>query len=147
MVAHDAKTHDVGKIKGAEVSKKIRTCDESLMRNFILFLTTCLLYATSTYMKYEIVTTNIFDKWLTGVKDTQHRARIISRFDHIQLGNFGDYKKLSGNLFELRFFFGSGFRIYYTIKGEKVVFLLCGGDKSTQRKDIKKAKTMMDKME
>jgi len=65
------------------------------------------------FMKYEIVTTNIFDKWLTGVKDMKHRARIISRFDHIQLGNFGDHKKLDENLFELRFFFGPGFRIYF----------------------------------
>ena len=95
-------------------------------------------------MKYEIVTTNIFDKWLTGVKDIQHRARIISRFDHIQLGNFWDYKKLDVNLFELRFFFGPGFRIYFTIKEDKVVFLLCGGDKATQKKDIKKAKTIID---
>ncbi len=98
-------------------------------------------------MKYEVVTTNIFDEWLTGVKDMQHRARIISRFDRIQLGNFGDYKKLDENLFELRFFFGSGFRIYFTIRGEKVVFLLCGGNKSTQSKDIKKARIIIDELE
>lgn len=97
-------------------------------------------------MKYEIVTTNIFDKWLAGVKDFRHRARIISSFDHIQLGNFGDHKKLGENLFELRFFFGPGFRIYYTIKGVKVVLLLCGGDKSTQSKDIKKARTIIDEL-
>jgi len=48
------------------------------------------------------------------------------------------------NLFELRFFFGPGFRIYFTIKEDKVVFLLCGGDKATQKKDIKKAKTIID---
>ncbi len=98
-------------------------------------------------MIYEIVTTNIFDKWLAGVKDIQHRARIISRFDHIQLGNFGDHKKLGENLFELRFFFGPDFRLYYTVIGEKVVLLLCGGNKSTQSKDIKKAKTIMDELE
>ena len=99
------------------------------------------------FMKYEIVTTNIFDKWLTGIKDMQHRARIISRFDHIQLGNFGDHKKLDGKLFELRFFFGPGFRIYFTIKSEKVIFLLCGGNKSTQSKDIKKARIIIDELE
>ena len=98
-------------------------------------------------MKYEIVTTSVFDKWLTELKDMQFRARIISRFDRIQLGSFGDHKKLDGNLFELRFFFGPGFRIYYTIKGEKVVFLLCGGDKSTQSKDIKKARVIMNELE
>lgn len=77
----------------------------------------------------------------------QHRARIISRFDRIQMGNFGDYKKLDENLFELRFFFGPGFRIYFTIKDEKVVFLLCGGNKSTQSKDIKKARIIIDELE
>jgi len=98
-------------------------------------------------MKYEIVTTSIFDKWLTELRDMQFRARIISRFDRIQLGNFGDHKKLDGNLFEMRFFFGPGFRIYYTIKGKKVVFLLCGGDKSTQSKDIKKARVIINELE
>ncbi len=110
-------------------------------------MTNCLLYATHIFVEFEINTTNIFDKWLAEIKDTQHRARIISRFDHIQLGNFGDHKNLGESLFELRFFFGSGFRIYYTIKDRKVVFLLCGGDKSTQSKDIKKARTIMDELE
>ena len=98
-------------------------------------------------MDYEVYTTNIFDKWLAEVKDTKHRARIINRFDRIQKSNFGDYKNLGGNLFELRFFFGPGFRAYYTIKNERVVFLLCGGDKSTQSKDIKKARTIMEELE
>ena len=96
---------------------------------------------------FEIYTINIFDKWLTGVKDTQHRARIVNRFDHIQQGNFGDHKNLGGNLFELRFFFGPGFRTYYTIKEGRVIFLLCGGDKSTQSKDVKKARTIMGELE
>lgn len=73
----------------------------------------------------------------------QHRARILSRFDNIQLGNFGDHKAVAQNLFELRFFFGPGFRAYYTIENDKIVFLLCGGDKSSQRRDIDKAKTIM----
>lgn len=99
------------------------------------------------YMRYDIETTNIFDKWLAGIVDIQNRARIITRFDHIQLGNFGDYKNLGHGLFELRFFFGPGFRVYYTIKGERVIFLLCGGDKSTQGKDIEKAKNIIAELE
>jgi putative addiction module killer protein len=98
-------------------------------------------------MRYEIETTNIFDKWLAGIVDIRHRARIINRFDHIHLGNFGDHKNLGGGLFELRFFFGPGFRAYYTIKGERVVFLLCGGDKATQGKDIEKARNIMNELE
>ena len=70
-------------------------------------------------MEYEIITTNIFDDWFQGITDNQNRARIISRFDRIKLGNFGDYKKITGDIFELRFFFGSGYRVYYTIQNSK----------------------------
>ena len=98
-------------------------------------------------MKYEIETTNVFDKWLAGIRDLTFRARIISRFDRIQLGNFGDHKSLGDGLFELRFFFGPGFRAYYTVKDSKVVFLLCGGDKSSQSKDIEQAKSIMTSLE
>ena len=98
-------------------------------------------------MKYEIETTNIFDKWLSKIKDSGSKARIINRFDHIQLGNFGDHKRLGTDLFELRFFFSSGFRIYYTLKHGKVVVLLCGGAKSGQSKDIDKAKAIMAELE
>ncbi|MCD4719283.1 MAG: type II toxin-antitoxin system RelE/ParE family toxin [Desulfobacula sp.] len=101
----------------------------------------------TTIVKYEIETTNIFDKWFSKIKDIRSRARIINRFDHIQLGNFGDYKRLGTDLFELRFFFSSGFRIYYTIKNGKIVFLLCGGDKSSQSKDINKAKAILAELE
>jgi len=95
-------------------------------------------------MKYEIKTTNIFDKWLTSIKDNKFRARILSRLDNVQLGNFGDHKIIAQNLFELRFFFGPGYRTYYTIKDDKVIFLLCGGDKSSQSRDIEKAQTIME---
>lgn len=70
-------------------------------------------------MKYERATSNFFDRWLAGIKDITLRARIISRFDSIQLGNFGDHKSLGGDLFELRFFFGPGFRVYFTVKEKK----------------------------
>jgi len=96
------------------------------------------------FMLFEIETTNIFDKWLSGIADVKYRARIFNRFDHIQFGNFGDHKNLGGNLFELRFFFGPGFRVYFTIKDNTVIFLLCGGDKSTQTKDIEKAKKIIE---
>ena len=105
------------------------------------------LWCDNVAMRYEIETTNIFDKWLAGIADIRHRARIINRFDHIHLGNFGDHKNLGGGLFELRFFFGPGFRAYYTIKGKRVVFLLCGGDKATQGKDIEKARNIMNELE
>ncbi|MHC4874257.1 MAG: type II toxin-antitoxin system RelE/ParE family toxin [Planctomycetota bacterium] len=98
-------------------------------------------------MRYEIETTDLFDKWLMKLKDKTSRARIINRLDHIQLGNFGDHKNLGGNLFELRFFFGSGFRIYYTIKNKQVVILISGGNKSSQSKNIDKARDILADME
>ncbi len=61
----------------------------------------------------------------------------------MEQGNLGDVKTVGQNLFEMRFFFGSGYRIYYTISDETLVLLLCGGDKSTQKKDIGKAKKIM----
>jgi putative addiction module killer protein len=72
---------------------------------------------------------------------------VISRIDNVQLGNFGDHKSLGQGLYELRFFFGPGFRAYYTIKKRTVVFLLCGGTKSRQGKDIEKARTIMKELE
>lgn len=96
---------------------------------------------------YIIEKTKIFDEWLASIKSIQYRARIIKRFDMVELGSFGDYKSVGNNLFELRFFFGSGYRVYYTIKDEKVIFLLSGGDKSTQKKDIIKANKIMNNLE
>ena len=96
------------------------------------------------FMEYEIRTTNIFDKWLIRLKDKIAVNRIMSRIYRMEQGNIGDVKTVGQNLFEMRFFFGSGYRIYYTINGETLVLLLCGGDKSTQKKDIEKAKKIME---
>lgn len=98
-------------------------------------------------MRYEIEATVFFDKWLAGIKDRNTRARIFHRFDSIHLGNFGDHKNLGDNLFELRFFFGPGYRVYFTIQRERVILLICGGDKSTQAKDIAKAKKIIITLE
>jgi putative addiction module killer protein len=95
-------------------------------------------------MHYEIETTNIFDKWLNSLKDKTAVTRIMSRLYRMEQGNFGDVKTVGQNLFEIRFFFSSGFRVYYTIRGKAIILLLCGGDKSTQKKDIEKAKKIME---
>ena len=95
-------------------------------------------------MIYEIRTTNIFDKWLIRLKDKTAVNRIMSRIYRMEQGNLGDVKTVGQNLFEIRFFFGSGYRIYYTINGETLVLILCGGDKSTQKRDIEKAKKIME---
>ncbi len=91
----------------------------------------------------EIYTTQAGDapflKWLESFKDRTIRYRIKERLDRMTLGNFGDYKPISDGVSELRLAFGAGYRIYFSQLKEKVVLLLYGGDKSTQKKDIKKA--------
>ena len=98
-------------------------------------------------MRYEIEKTNDVDKWLNSRKIRSYRNRLLARFERIQNGNFGDFKPISHNLFELRFFFGSGVRIYYTVRQNKIVLLLVGGDKSSQRKDIEKATQLLNDLE
>jgi len=94
-------------------------------------------------MKHELVSTSVFDKWFKCLKDRSVRNRLLARLSRIENGNFGDYKQLSASLYELRFFFHGGLRIYYSICDGKIVLLLCGGDKSSQKKDIKQAEQLL----
>ena len=98
-------------------------------------------------MEYKIITTNVFDDWFAELKDIRSKARIITRFDRVRMGNLGDYKNIGGGLYEMRFFFGPGFRIYFTIKENRIVILLCGGDKSKQRKDVATARIVLEGLE
>ncbi len=98
-------------------------------------------------MKYELRETEQYNKWFAKLKDSSIKVRLLARLNRIENGNFGDFKQLSSVLFELRFFFGSGLRIYFTIQNSKVVFLLTGGDKSTQAKDIEKATHLLCELE
>ena len=77
-----------------------------------------------------------FSLWLNNFRDALIRRRILQRLFRVQSGNYGDYKPVKGGIFELRLHFGSGYRIYFGEDGERIVVLLCGGDKSTQKKDI-----------
>ena len=95
-------------------------------------------------MTYEIETTEVFDRWLLRLKDKGAVARILSRIYRMEFGNFGDVKPVGENLFEARLFFGPGYRLYYTFKGQTLVLLLCGGDKSTQAKDIARAEKLKE---
>ncbi len=98
-------------------------------------------------MKYEIERTLYFKKRVKKIRDKTIVSRFEVRFNRIAKGNFGDAKQIATNLFELRFFFGSGYRIYYTIQNGKIVLLLCGGDKSTQSKDVAQAKVLLNQLE
>ncbi len=81
-----------------------------------------------------------FELWLESLRDRQARARIKTRLDRVENGNFGDYKPLGSGVMELRIDYGQGYRIYFAQAGETIVLLLCGGDKSTQNQDIIRAK-------
>ncbi len=69
-------------------------------------------------MKFEIKTTSIFDQWLSGLKDKVAVNRIMARIYRMEQGNMGDVKTLGQNLFEMRFFFSSGYRSYYNNPGQ-----------------------------
>ncbi|MDJ0600543.1 MAG: type II toxin-antitoxin system RelE/ParE family toxin [Crocosphaera sp.] len=80
-----------------------------------------------------------FDQWFEKL-DIQTQVRVDVRLDRVSLGNFGDAKSVGEGVYELRLFFGSGYRIYYGIIGKKIILLLTGGSKKNQNKDIKTAK-------
>ena len=80
-----------------------------------------------------------FDLWINQLKDRRAKAKILVRLDRITAGNFGDVKSVGGGVSELRIKEGKGYRVYFGREGNKVVILLCGGDKSTQQSDIKQA--------
>jgi putative addiction module killer protein len=80
-----------------------------------------------------------FSDWLHGLRDPRTRRRILQRLFRLESGNFGDCKSVGEGVSELRFFFGPGYRVYFGEDGDTIVVLLCGGDKSSQRRDIRQA--------
>ena len=81
-----------------------------------------------------------FDEWLGALRDIKARAKIRVRLDRVSLGNFGDCHGVGDGVQELRIDYGPGYRVYFGQVGSMIVLLLCGGDKSTQVKDIDQAK-------
>ncbi len=91
----------------------------------------------------EILQTDEFVKWLRHIKDINARARINMRIRRISLTeNFGDVKPVGSNVYEIRIDYGPGYRLYYSNRGNRVILLLIGGDKSSQQKDIERAKRL-----
>ncbi len=95
----------------------------------------------------EIHKTGDFDKWLTGLRDPRAKAKIEVRIRRLSLGNAGDVKPVGEGVSEMRISEGKGYRVYFVLKGEILVILLCGGDKSSQQADIRKAKSMANDLE
>lgn len=84
--------------------------------------------------------TKEFSEWLRDLKDRQGRARIVSRLDRLEDGNPGNSRSVGEGVVELKIDVGPGYRVYYIQRGEVLIILLCGGDKSTQTRDIERAK-------
>lgn len=78
-------------------------------------------------------------EWTEGLRDRQARGRIKTRLDRVADGNFGDNHDVGGGVYELRIDWGPGYRVYFARIGEVVLLLLCGGDKRSQNRDIKRA--------
>jgi putative addiction module killer protein len=95
----------------------------------------------------EIRQTLEFQAWRVNLQDLRGRAAIARRILRIQAGNFGDVKYIGEGVSELRVNFGPGYRVYLHRRGNLLVILLCGGDKSSQGADIRRAKTMIAELE
>ena len=78
------------------------------------------------------------------LKDERARALIASRLDRLAFGNAGDVKPVGHGISELRIDYGPGYRLYFLRRGDEIIILLCGGDKSSQQKDIKTAKLLAE---
>ena len=95
---------------------------------------------------YQVQQTDVFSKWLSKLRGRKAIARILVRIESLRQGNTGDSKSLGSGLHELRIHFGPGYRIYFTRKAGLVVLLLCGGDKSSQSKDIARARDILSEL-
>ena len=94
------------------------------------------------YRMIELIRSGTFDTWLSGLRDRRAVARIAARLDRLAAGNPGDVEPVGDGVSELRINYGPGYRVYFIQRGPVLVILLCGGDKSTQSKDIKQAKVL-----
>lgn len=80
-----------------------------------------------------------FTEWIEKLKDKKIRAAILARIDRLRGGNFGDYKSLGENLYELRIRYGAGYRVYFGKADKIIIVIVCGGSKSAQKQDIQRA--------
>lgn len=94
------------------------------------------------YIMFEVLTTDEFDHWLSDLADERIRTKIASRVARLRFGNPGDVRPVGAGVSEMRVHHGPGYRVYYKQTQKTIIVILCGGDKSTQDGDIKRAKEM-----
>ncbi|QXT34318.1 type II toxin-antitoxin system RelE/ParE family toxin [Sphingomonas sanguinis] len=95
-------------------------------------------------MTYTVRQTEIFAAWLADLTDRNAQKAIAKRLVRVEAGLLGDTASVGGGVSEMRFFVGPGYRVYFTIRQREIVILLCGGDKSSQSRDIRQAKELAD---
>lgn len=95
----------------------------------------------------EVRQTEAFKEWLEKLRDRRAAAKIAARLARLELGNFGDAEPVGEGVSELRIHYGPGYRAYFVHRGEVLVIVLCGGDKSSQDRDIKRAKKLARELE
>lgn len=96
---------------------------------------------------FELRRTAEFLSWFRGLRDRVGAQRIVVRLERMARGNLGDVKPVGESVSEARIDFGPGYRLYFVRRGEVVIVLLCGGDKSSQDRDIARAKAMAREIE
>ena len=98
-------------------------------------------------MAYRLRLTVEFQTWLDGLSDRRAQVRIAARLRRAELGNLGDWRALGGKVSEMRIDTGPGYRLYFTGRGGRMIVMLIGGDKSTQRQDIAQARRVAAELE
>ncbi len=98
-------------------------------------------------MEYVVHETAQFSAWLERLKNISAKIAIARRIQRIKKGNFGDHKRIDSHLWELRLSLGAGYRVYYTVQENRIILLVNGGDKSTQKKDISTARILLKEMQ
>jgi putative addiction module killer protein len=94
-----------------------------------------------------ILKSSDFLDWVQGIKDELAKAHVLRRLANAELGNFGDCEAVGGGVSEMRIHHGPGYRVYFTRRGLTVYVLLCGGDKASQKRDIRRAKQLAKDLE
>ena len=97
-------------------------------------------------LKYEVYETEVYTIWFASLKDERAKARIDKRIDRAKHGNFGDWKTEEGEVRTMRIDYGPGYRLYYLIRDNKIIILLCGGTKRNQKADIDKASELAEEV-
>lgn len=88
---------------------------------------------------YSVRQTDVFEGWLTRLRDGGAKARILARIESAKVGNLGDTRRVARGVWEMRIHMGPGYRVYFTRRGDALVLLLCGGSRKSQQRDIKRS--------